>query len=746
MAGDREVYNKAMNTGHSAAWDQQWDRAIAAYGRAVQEFPEDPDAHRSLGMALLQAHRLEEALKVYTRAHQLAPDDPIPLEKSADVLERMGRLREAAQQYIKVADIYISQRDLDKAIGTWERATHLTTGLIQIHAKLATAYERVGSTKKAIREYLTLAFNFQRLGDNEKAIQAVQRALRLDRSNSQALNTLRALESGSLMNAPVEEEAPAPEKRPTSAFEFSEETSQERKIGEADPRGPLGEAEEFALTDLATFVFDSGDLSGGSTHAIQAIELQRQRQVQEAIAAYQSAIRERFAHIAIQLNLGVLYLETDPKTAIKHLTTATDDTRLAAGAHHGLAQAYMAINQPQEAAIHLVETLRMVDLELAVTESERSQLRAVYNNLLANIQRGDKQQLAAMSQRFFSLLTGGDWKQRVAETRRQLEETARTEGVTGMVEQLAEGGEELTESVSRIDRYLREGYLTLAMDEAYYATEIAPTYLPIHMRMAQVLMADNQMQPAISKYRMIANTYLAREQTERAAGILNEVLQIAPMDLEVRAKIIQILEKEEKWDEALNQYIDMADAYYQLADFDRARDTYQQAHQLAERLEASQKQNIHILHRMADIDVTRLDLRQALRTYEQIKAMDPNDERARRALMDLYFRLNNRVEAVKELDSLMRLYAQRQRADLISQVLEEQVALYPEEMALRSRLAAFYRRLGRIADAVAQLDALGELQLDAGMHSAAADTIRQIIAMNPSGVEDYKRLLSTLGG
>ena len=50
MAGDRNIYEKAMNAGHSAAWDQEWDRAIGAYGRAVQEFPEDPDAHRSLGL------------------------------------------------------------------------------------------------------------------------------------------------------------------------------------------------------------------------------------------------------------------------------------------------------------------------------------------------------------------------------------------------------------------------------------------------------------------------------------------------------------------------------------------------------------------------------------------------------------------------------------------------------------------------------------------------------------------------
>jgi thioredoxin-like negative regulator of GroEL len=126
--------------------------------------------------------------------------------------------------------------------------------------------------------------------------------------------------------------------------------------------------------------------------------------------------------------------------------------------------------------------------------------------------------------------------------------------------------------------------------------------------------------------------------------------------------------------------------------------------------------------------------------------MDPNDERARKALMDLNYRLNNRVEAIKEMDELMGLYARMRQPELIAQVLEEQVALYPNEPALRSRLAAFYVHVGRRDDAVTQLDALGELQLEAGLHAQAAQTIRQIISLNPPGIEDYRRLLSQLGG
>ena len=72
--------------------------------------------------------------------------------------------------------------------------------------------------------------------------------------------------------------------------------------------------------------------------------------------------------------------------------------------------------------------------------------------------------------------------------------------------------------------------------------------------------------------------------------------------------------------------------------------------------------------------------------------------------------------------------------------------MYPNDTGLRSRLAAIYRQLNRKEDAIKQLDALGELQLEAGQHQDAITTIRQIVALNPTGIEDYRRLLTQLGG
>ncbi|MCC6905699.1 MAG: tetratricopeptide repeat protein, partial [Anaerolineae bacterium] len=69
---------------------------------------------------------------------------------------------------------------------------------------------------------------------------------------------------------------------------------------------------------------------------------------------------------------------------------------------------------------------------------------------------------------------------------------------------------------------------------------------------------------------------------------------------------------------------------------------------------------------------------------------------------------------------------------------------HPDEIQLRQRLAQVYQHQGRTTDAVAQLDALGEMLLDAGDYATAAQTIRKIISMNPPDVAQYQELLEQI--
>jgi tetratricopeptide (TPR) repeat protein len=744
-----------MNMGHAAAWDREWDKAIAAYGRAVKEISDDPMAHNSLGLALLQARRLDDALKVYTRAHQLAPDDPTPLERSADVLERLGRLKEAAQQYINVAELYLAQRDLVKAIANWERATQLTAGLVHIHQRLALAYEKTGRRRLAIREYLALAFNFQRANRDDIAMQAVERALRLEPNNPQALNTLQAIRTHSpispdIIKIDVDETGDFDEPARAEALGLSDEDlsslfESADVASQVPARGPLGEAVEHALEAVATQLFSGDELDEAGLHASQAISFQREGLHEEAVGAYERAQAAGLRQPGVQFALGALRLELEQwERAIAHFERAAHDPALAAGALHGLSIAQVALNRTRAAARTLIQTLRLADLKH--TGDDDAQIGSTYDRLTASAEEADEQQLRSLNARFLELLDGPTWQERIVRTRRQLEEAILLEEPDSLVSIALYIDERVTEGLSLIDRYLRAGLYTLALDQAHYMLESAPDYLPIHSRIGQIMLERNNIPAAMLKYNLVAETYRLRGDNGRAMSILQEALKIAPMDTALHHSLITLLEEGERWGDLLNQYIDLADAHYQLADLDAARTTYLSAIQLGQRLGVSDEQIIQILHRLGEIEVSRLDLRQAMRTYDQIRRTDPNDERARRALVDLNYRLNDPISAVRELDGLLRLYAKQQKAGQIIRVLEELVTRYPNDMALRSRLAAVYRQTGSLPKAIEQLDALAELQLESGLHNDALVTIRRIITLNPERIQDYQRLLRQLSG
>ena len=125
--------------------------------------------------------------------------------------------------------------------------------------------------------------------------------------------------------------------------------------------------------------------------------------------------------------------------------------------------------------------------------------------------------------------------------------------------------------------------------------------------------------------------------------------------------------------------------------------------------------------------------------------MVPDDEVAYRQLVELNYNQGNQVEAIRRLDKLLNIYARKKKISEIVTLLEGMVNTYTDDTGLRSRLAAIYKQLNRKSEAIEQLDALGELQLEAGMHKDACKTIKEIISMKPDGIEQYQKLLSQLG-
>ena len=218
------------------------------------------------------------------------------------------------------------------------------------------------------------------------------------------------------------------------------------------------------------------------------------------------------------------------------------------------------------------------------------------------------------------------------------------------------------------------------------------------------------------------------------------------MDVTVRSKLIDLYISNKNIEQALDEYLILANSYYQLAQVDRALEKYNEALRLTANLENADPWKVEILGQIGDIYNQRFDWTRAATAFEELLQINPHDERILRQQVDLYFKQRKIDQAIEVLDRLLNVYQQREQPEIPLDLLKELVANYPEEMYLRQKLAEAYVQNRMKQSAIAELDALGEMQLEKGLRSQATRTIEAILELQPEDVEGYRRLLAQIGG
>jgi tetratricopeptide (TPR) repeat protein len=282
------------------------------------------------------------------------------------------------------------------------------------------------------------------------------------------------------------------------------------------------------------------------------------------------------------------------------------------------------------------------------------------------------------------------------------------------------------------------------MDEAFETFRYAPTFLPLHTLVGDLLIQEGRTQDAVTKYSVVAEAYSIRGETAQSVNLLRRIVQVAPMDMSVRNRLIDQLAANGMVDEAVGEYIELANIYYRLAELDMARKTYTTALHLAQQDGANPAWSVKLMRRMVDIDMQRLDWRQALRIFEQLRTLEPADIAVRKSLIELNIHLNQLPQATAEMDGFLTHLESSGRRGEIVPFLEELVKENPKQVILRRALAEEYRQANRIPEAVTQLDALGNLLLTAGDREGAIRIVETIISLNPPNINDYRALLAKL--
>lgn len=634
MPGNRAIYDRAMEQNREAARHNQWNEALKAAIRALQEFPQDVDARTAVAVSLFHTGKFDKALQVFEELHTAHPNNPFFLEYLALAREKMGDIAAAVETYQNLASFYQKRQLTARTIKALYEVLRLRPDLDGERRRLAMLLEETRAHKEAAVEYMRLARRYREQGALDEAAECLEGALRLDPTHREAKELLATVHGEMAKAAGIT-------RLPT------DEGLADPAAGKDFRRAPGGlRLQQFELEKIVA----------------SAVEKQQAEDFEGAIREYERAIEAGLDRADVYYSLGLLYQEhRGPKQAIDLLVKATKDPEYALSAHFALGNCYKALEQLPQAAHEFEQAIRLVDLE-TIGKAEAEDLIQMYEHVVEIYQQlGDLPRAASLYSTLAGFLQNKRWGKEQAQefhrkakelTERSMMAKLRTLG-TGVLgghpetappppppvevesvpetwgkirpitdflrqrhqrettdslgehtfapltqgdaifdelDQLPEIEEPAFAPVTPLDttgvadhvkrwiiaseRYIEQGYLEAALDACHEVIRLDMDYFPIHLRMGEIYERQKRPKEALIKYHTLIDTYMVREEYERAIEVYYRVIELSPDVTNARMRLADLLKRVGRLEEAAQQLAHVASAYFRMGQTNKALEEY----------------------------------------------------------------------------------------------------------------------------------------------------------------------------
>jgi tetratricopeptide (TPR) repeat protein len=279
-------------------------------------------------------------------------------------------------------------------------------------------------------------------------------------------------------------------------------------------------------------------------------------------------------------------------------------------------------------------------------------------------------------------------------------------------------------AVRDISNYVAHGLLTAAIEECLRVIEIAPQYLDVHLMLGEIYVRQGKIEQAIAKYAILVDTYLVNGRVDDAIATYRRILQLEPNNLTYRVKLIELLGRQGRGDEVLQERMAAADSYLRLGYADRAIQEYEQAL-------LANPNNIQVRLSYAQALMKAGKAAQSVGEYQRVLQVDPTNVNA---LCRFQIALATGVGAMPGMAG----GAGASRAAALEVLSRLVRAMRGEGMRTYEDIVREYLQALETSPANADVRyALGQVQLVAGRHQEALMAFRQIASV--PGMETLAR-------
>ena len=684
MAGNRAIFDRAMEQSREAARSGKWDDSLKAAVRALQEFPQDADGRTNAAIALFHTGKLDRALQVFDELRASDQQNAFFLGYIAQAQARQGNVKAAVVSYRTLADLHLAQRRPAQVIESLRELLKLSPEEDEQRTRLARLYEDAGGVREASVEHLTLAQHYVKAERLDQAAEAVELALRLDPASREAKDQLMVIRTAMSRAAGL---------HGTANLSADPSSTSEPRLQHGPMTGAL-RSQQFALEKLVE----------------QAQKAQEAGDVEAAAKLYEQAVEGGLERADVLYSLGLIYQERgDHRTASSVLTRATADAEYALSAHFALGQSYKELGQLPQAAQEFEQTIRLVDLE-SIGKSEADDLIQMYENAATIYEQiGDLAHAAALYSTLAGFLESKRWgRERAVEFKgrskelsdrnmfaklrtmgsapliapeqdsQPLEEDTHTSEVWGKIRPITDFlrgkklpttghlgsaglqalipepkillesmpiadvkgfapvtpldttslSEDVADWVALSGKYLDQGLVEAALDACHETIRLNVNYLPIHLRMGEVYERQGRPEEALTKYQLLIETLRVRGEPEQAIDVYYRLIELSPDTFNARSRLAEILRGAGRTDEAVEQLVQVAGTYYRLGQTNKALEEYRRLLQWAPK-----NREVHAQYGMALLKLERYEA--ALSEFRRALELGSHDDPVMMARLNL---------------------------------------------------------------------------------------------------------------
>jgi tetratricopeptide (TPR) repeat protein len=139
---------------------------------------------------------LTKAIAVYKRIAKLAPEEIKPLERLADLYVQQGVMSEARPLFLQLAEIHLKHHRQAEAVALLKKLLQAEPDNLRIQIRLADLYQAMGQKGEAVDTYVSAAQRALARGDHAESEKQADKALKIDAANPAAL-TVKARSASS---------------------------------------------------------------------------------------------------------------------------------------------------------------------------------------------------------------------------------------------------------------------------------------------------------------------------------------------------------------------------------------------------------------------------------------------------------------------------------------------------------------------------------------------------------------------